>query len=145
MHDDATTPPRTRRGYCTATTARGTPCKAHPALNTDRCLAHQVEGSEGHALHRAASATGGKLAKIVRPSAPPVLGVGEHAPDLTTGAGVRDALAGTLGRLLALPIDPQTAHAVAAVAGHLTRSIETAELEARLAALETIRKPRLAG
>jgi hypothetical protein len=142
---DVTPPPRARGGGCTATTARGTPCQAHPALGTDRCLAHQREGSPGHALHRAAAATGGKLAKVVRPAAGPVLGKGDTAPDLRTAAGVRDALAGTLGQLLTLPIDPQTAHAISAVAGHLTRSIETTDLEVRLEALEAVRKPRLAG
>lgn len=128
---------RTRPNGCTGRKPDNTPCLAPLVPGTDRCRWHPSDEA-ARERHREESRRGG-LSKAYgqTASAPPLAECAEFIGlDMGTADGLRGFLSLTLAQLARLPFDCRVANAIGQIATAQRGTIETSDLEARLAALE---------
>lgn len=128
------TPRGITRAHCAGTTNRGTPCQARPVAGTDYCVRHATDPAI-RAKARAGSSKGGKEFHR-RTQTPPGGPLDLSGLDLETPAGLQGAVARTLSRLGSLPFDVRVANAIGQLVNVARATLETAELEQRITALE---------
>ncbi len=143
MDDAETTAPK-QRGRPWPKGASGNPAGRPPGARHEALKALDAIGSDGAAeVMRAVvdAAKGGDMRAadiLLRRLWPERKGrpVTLDLPALTTAAGVADALAAVATAVAAGEVSPEEGQAVAGILETQRRAIETAELEARIAALE---------
>jgi hypothetical protein len=116
------------RRYCVATKSDGQPCRAAPLRDAAYCFLHDPDRAEDAAKARHA---GG-----VRRRREGTLGVVYDLQGLETVAGIRRLLEIVVDDALGLDAGIGRSRILVAVANSATKLLETAELEARLEALE---------
>ena len=114
--------------YCAATKADGQPCRAAPLRDAAFCFLHDPDRAEDAAKARHA---GG-----IRRRREGTLGVAYDLQGLETAAGIRRVLEIALSDALSLDPGVGRARILVAVANSAAKLLETAELAARLEALE---------
>jgi hypothetical protein len=116
---------------CKATKADGTRCAARPLTGSDFCFFHDPQAS---AARTAARKAGGQE----RSRRAAVLPVDTPALPLASVGDVVGLLATTINEVRRGELDPKVSNAIGYLAGLLLRALEQGDLEARLAALETV-------
>jgi hypothetical protein len=116
------------RRYCGATKADGQACRAAPLRDAAYCFLHDPARAEDAAKARQA---GG-----IRRRREGTLGVVYDLQGLETAAGIRRVLDIVVGDALGLDAGIGRSRILVAVANSAIKLLETAELEARLEALE---------
>ncbi len=143
MDDAETTAPK-QRGRPWPKGASGNPAGRPPGARHEALKALDAIGSDGAAEVMKAvvdAAKGGDMRAadiLLRRLWPERKGrpVRLDLPALTTAGGVADALAAVTSAVAAGEVSPEEGQAVAGILETQRRAIETAELEARIAALE---------
>ena len=123
---------------CTATTKAGAPCRAVRKAGLEVCAFHD-RSPEARARHLEISAKGGRRHSRTA-NAAPVPAMSEDpaiaALDLTTLAGIRDFTAAAVRGLSRLPLDARLANAITGLVTAQRSTLDGADLEERVAALE---------
>ncbi len=118
-----------KKRACRATTERG-PCRAPAKRGRDFCRFHDPEDAE---RRRAASSKGGKVSQLMR-GRTVVKGLPD---DLMTVAALKRVLAATVMRLWHDECEPDKARAIGQLVKIQCQLIVDADLETRVAELET--------
>ena len=116
------------RRYCAATRSDGQPCRAAPLRDGTLCFLHAPDRAEDAAK---AQHAGG-----IRRRREGTLGVVYDLQGLETAAGIRRVLEIALGDALSLDPGVGRSRILVAVANSAMKLLDTAELEARIEALE---------
>ncbi len=121
---------------CEQTTRAGTRCRAASLRGKRWCKWHSPS-EEDVARRLEASARGGRASLLPDPPALDALeSVAEC--DLHTAVGLRQLTAATLRALARVPFDYHTANAIAQLLSAQRQILQTADFDARLAALEEL-------
>ena len=110
---------------CAMMKSDGTPCGGFAVNGSEHCFAHANPNGWAEANHR-----GGQAIKKNSNPLP--------ALPLQQPTQVVVLLADTINRVRAGELDLRVANCIGYLAGHLTRAIETAELDDRLKAIESV-------
>ena len=110
---------------CTALKPDGAPCGSWAQTDQELCFAHANPDGWAEANQR-----GGQAVKKNANPLPPLA--------LQQPAEVVSLLADTINRVRAGELDLRVANCIGYLAGHLTRAIETAELDDRLKTIESV-------
>ena len=121
--------------HCEGVTKAGDPCRARPVTGTTYCVAHTDDPAVRARAIEGSRRGGQQRGKQLRRATAPPMQVNDL--DLESAVGLRTYLARALGRLAELPFDVRVANAMAQTANVARATIEVAEIEDRLVALET--------
>lgn len=120
--------------HCEGVTKAGGPCRARPVTGTRYCVAHTDDPAVRARAIEGSRRGGQQRGKQLRRATAPPMQVNDL--DLESAVGLRTYLARALGRLAELPFDVRVANAMAQTANVARATIEVAEIEDRLVALE---------
>lgn len=130
---------RMKLGPCTVPTKSGKPCK-NTALPGKACCRWHSPSAADVAKHLEESRRGGRSRGAGAPGVFTVVPLADAIDvasfDLTTATGLRGFLAAALAHLALLPFSTTTANAIAQLAVAQRGIVDSAEIEARLSALE---------
>ena len=120
--------------HCEGVTKAGGPCRARPVTGSRYCVAHTYDPAIRARAIEGSRRGGQQRGDQLRRATAPPMQVDDLA--LESAAGLRTYLARALGRLAELPFDVRVSNAMAQTANVARATIEVAEIEDRLVALE---------